>query len=37
VPARIRPAPELACLVAEGAQHYVELAERFRNELRRLE
>jgi carbonic anhydrase/acetyltransferase-like protein (isoleucine patch superfamily) len=37
VPARIRPAPELASLVAEGARHYVELAERFRNELRRLE
>jgi len=36
VPARQRPAPELAGWVAEGARHYVELAERFRTQLRRL-
>jgi carbonic anhydrase/acetyltransferase-like protein (isoleucine patch superfamily) len=36
VPARIRPAPELASWVAEGARHYVELAERFKAELRRV-
>ncbi|HEU5271395.1 MAG TPA: gamma carbonic anhydrase family protein [Jatrophihabitans sp.] len=36
VPARPRPAPELSSWVAEAAQHYVGLAERFRHELRRL-
>ena len=36
VPARPRPAPELSLWVAEAARHYVELAERFRAELRRI-
>jgi carbonic anhydrase/acetyltransferase-like protein (isoleucine patch superfamily) len=36
VPARPRPAPELSDWVVEAAQHYVELAERFRGELRRI-
>lgn len=36
VPGRPRPAPELSSWVAEAARHYVELAERFRTELRRI-
>ena len=36
VPARPRPAPELSAWVAEAARHYVELAERFRADLRRI-
>ena len=36
VPARLRPAPELSAWIAEAARHYVELAERFRSELRRI-
>jgi carbonic anhydrase/acetyltransferase-like protein (isoleucine patch superfamily) len=37
VPARPRPAPELSEWVVEAARHYVELAERFRGELRRID
>ena len=36
VPARPRPAPDLPSWVAEAAQHYVELAERYRSDLRRI-
>ncbi len=36
VPARPRPAPELSAWIVEAARHYVELAERFRADLRRI-
>jgi len=37
VPARPRPAPELARWVVEAVQHYLDLAERFRSGLRRID
>jgi carbonic anhydrase/acetyltransferase-like protein (isoleucine patch superfamily) len=36
VPARPRPAPKLSAWIPEAVRHYVELAERFRAELRRI-